>query len=435
MPFTLTMPKLSPTMESGVIHAWHKKEGDFVDAGEMLLAVSTDKATIEHEALDEGYLRKVLVQEGDEVEVGDPIAVFSESADEDLSNYEVAGSTKPTQDDELEQEKDKDESPAEEKPKAAAKTTTGMQQPSFVPEAPLEDYRFQSVREAVEGRVLASPLARKLAEEKGLDLTTVKGSGPGGRIMSRDLERAQPAADVAFGPESVPHVQPGSYEEESLSPMRKVISQRLQEAKTFIPHFYVRQQIDAQPLFETREQLRAHGIKLTYNDFVVRASALALRKHPNVNSAFNTENQSIAHYSTIDISIAVSIEGGLITPIVRHADYKNLGELSVEIKALARRAQAQKLEPHEYKGGSFTISNLGMFGIDEFSAIINPPQACILAVGGILDQPVVKESQVVPGKTMQLVLSSDHRVVDGVAAAQFLRTVKEYLETPAVLLV
>lgn len=434
MPFTLTMPKLSPTMEAGVIHAWHKQEGDFVEAGELLLEVSTDKATIEHEALDEGYLRKVLAKEGDEVQVGDAIAVFSESADEEIADYKVE-EPKEDKKEEVAEEESTSTSSAEKPSKPAARPAGSLQQPSFAPEPPVEGYRFQSVREASEGRVVASPLARKLAEEKGLQLTSVKGSGPGGRIMSRDLEQAQPAADVAFGPGQVPTEQPGSYEEEPLSPMRKVISQRLQEAKSFIPHFYVRQQIDAQALFDTREQLRSHGVKLTYNDFVVRACALALRKHPNVNSAFNTENQSIVRFSTIDISIAVSIDGGLITPIVRHADYKNLGELSVEVKSLAKRAQAQKLEPQEYKGGSFTVSNLGMFGIDEFSAIINPPQACILAVGGILDQPVVKDNQVVPGKTMQLVLSSDHRVVDGVAAAQFLRTVKELLEAPAVLLV
>ena len=224
------------------------------------------------------------------------------------------------------------------------------------------------------------------------------------------------------------------YEEESLTPIRKVIAQRLQEAKSFIPHFYVSQEIKAEALFEIREQLRNWEIKLTYNDFVVRACALALRKHPNVNSGFNTANNSLIRFKTIDIAIAVSIPIGLITPIVRHADYKNLGELSTEVRQLAKRAKDGKLDPQEYKGGSFTISNLGMYGITDFQAIINPPHAAILAVSGILDRPVIRNGNVVPGKVMNMTLSADHRVVDGVAAAQFLKTVQAYLENPAGLL-
>jgi len=288
----------------------------------------------------------------------------------------------------------------------------------------------------IEKRIKASPIAKKLAREKGLDLTSVKGTGPGGRIMKRDLERAQPLGVVGFGQRrEFPTLKPGTFEEESLSPMRKVISQRLQEAKTFIPHFYVQQTIDAQPLVRFRDQLRKMGIKLTYNDCVVKACALALRDHPVINSGFNMVNNSIIRFKTIDISIAVSIPEGLITPIIRHADYKKLGEIAVEIRTLAQKAKEGKLELHEFKGGSFTVSNLGMLGITDFQAIINPPQAAALAVSGINNVPVVKEGQVVPGKVMHITLSSDHRVIDGVAAAKFIKTVQNFLENPVSLLI
>jgi pyruvate dehydrogenase E2 component (dihydrolipoamide acetyltransferase) len=214
-----------------------------------------------------------------------------------------------------------------------------------------------------------------------------------------------------------------------------VIAQRLQEAKTFIPHFYVTQTINANPMVEMREQLRNAGIKLTYNDFVTRACALALREHPNVNSGFDSVNNAVIRFKTIDIAIAVSLPAGLITPIIRHTDFKNLGEISVEIRSLAKRAKDGKLDVQEYKGGSFTISNLGMYGVTEFVAIINPPQAAILAVGGILNVPVIRNGQVVPGKIMNVTLSADHRVIDGVAGAEFLKTLQNFLENPTSLLV
>ena len=216
--------------------------------------------------------------------------------------------------------------------------------------------------------------------------------------------------------------------------MRKVIAQRLQESKSFIPHFYVTQCIDAEPLVTMREQLIAHEMKFTINDFIVRASALALKQHPGINCGFNSANQSIIRFQTIDIAIAVSIEDGLITPIVRHADYKNLGELSMEIRSLSK-GKREKLNPEEYKGGSFTLSNLGMFGVSEFQAILNPPQGAILAVSGIQDVPVIRNHTVVPGKTLNLTLSVDHRVIDGAAAARFLQTLKKILENPAILLI
>jgi len=312
----------------------------------------------------------------------------------------------------------------------AAVTVSG---PSHVPEAPLQGYSFEGQREAQE-RVVASPLAKKLAKEKGLDLTTVKGSGPGGRVTSQDLERAQPEGIVTFGRNEVPREVPGSYEERALSPMRKVIAKRLQESKMFIPHFYLTQKVNAEGMIGLREQLKAHDLKITFNDLIIRAAALALRKHPKLNAGFNSLNNTLIQFKTVDIAVAVSIEDGLITPIVRHADYKNLGEISTEVKLLAQKAQAGKLKETEYKGGSFCISNLGMYGITEFVAVINPPQAAILAVGGIVDEPIVEKGQVVAGKVLTLTLSADHRVVDGADAAEFMKTVQHLLENPAGLL-
>jgi pyruvate dehydrogenase E2 component (dihydrolipoamide acetyltransferase) len=432
MPFTVTMPKLSPTMEEGSIAKWHKKVGEKVASGELLVEVATDKATIEYNALDAGYLRKILVEEGRSAKVNQPIAVFTEKADENIDSYTPEGipPSEPVP---------KESKPAEAKPSAqekpAAAPAATMQQPTFIPEPPLKTYEFEFPTAASSGRTRASPLARKLAKEKGIDLTTIKGSGPSGRVTSHDLDLGMPDQTVTFGAKSLPEIPPGTYEEVPLTPMRKVIAQRLSQAKTFIPHIYVRQEIDADPLFDAREQLKNGHLKVTYNDFAIRAVALALRDHPGVNSGFNSATQSIILFKTIDISVAVTIEAGLITPIVRHADFKNLGEISAEVKELASRAKAGKLQPEEYKGGSFSISNMGMFGVTDFCAIINPPQSCILAVGGIEETPRVKNGQVVVGKKMGLVLSADHRVVDGAEAAKFLKSVQKYLENPALLLV
>ena len=297
----------------------------------------------------------------------------------------------------------------------------------------MERYEFSS-KEA-KSRISASPLAKKMAKVKGLDLSTVKGSGPGGRVTSRDLDLAQPDQTVTFSRKEIPTIVPGTYEETALSPMRRVIAERLQQAKSFIPHIYVRQEINAAPLFEAREQLKRGGLKITFNDFCIRASALALREYPGMNSGFNSVNQSIILFKTVDISVAVTVEGGLITPIIRHADYKNLGEISVEVKELAARAKEGKLNPEEYKGGSFTISNMGMYGITDFCAIINPPQASILAIGSIEECARVENGVISAGKKMGLVLSADHRVVDGAEAAQFLKTIQKFLENPSLLLV
>jgi len=418
------MPKLSPTMEVGTITKWRVQEGSFVKSGEVVFEVATDKATVEHNALDAGYLRKILLPEGKEAIVNQPLAIFTESQNESIENYQPEGvmpSVAPPM---------KEEISTEQTATVAKKTATIGLQASFVPEPPLSNYRFI---EKADG-VTASPLARKLAKEKNIDLSTIKGTGPNQRITSRDLDLGQPSGIVTFGRQEIPTIAPGSYEEESLSPMRKVISQRLQESKTFIPHFYVVQEVDAGPMVQLRAQLKNYNLLVSFNDFVVRASALALRAHPVINSGFHSVNNTIIRFKTVDISIAVSVEGGLITPIVRHADYKNLGELSSEVKKLAKLAREGKLSREEYMGGSFSISNLGMFGITEFSAVINPPQAAILAVGGLNDAPTIKEGKVVPGKVMKLTLSADHRVIDGMESAKFMKELQKLLENPAALL-
>lgn len=436
MPFVLTMPKLSPTMEAGTLVKWHKKEGDHISSGDLLLEVATDKATVEHTALDEGWIKKILVQEGEEAFVNQALAILTEGKEESIEGYKVpqesAEISKKDEVASLSENLEKMEDDKKEKIKPKAGT---LQQPNFVPEPALENYQFMFPTDQLEKRIKASPLAKKMAKEKNVDLSTVKGTGPRGRILSRDLSKAQSMGVANFGHRENPTSIPGSYIELPLNPMRKVIGQRLQESKSFIPHFYVSLVINAEPLMNLREQLTHNQLKISVNDFVVRASALALRKHPTINSGFNSVNQSVIQFQTIDIAIAVSLDGGLITPIVRHADYKNLGEISVEIKLLAQKAREGKLEGSEYKGGSFTISNLGMFGVADFQAIINPPQAAILAVSGIQDVPVVRNGLVVAGKTMNLTLSVDHRVIDGVAAAQFLQTLKKLLENPAILLV
>lgn len=430
MPFTVTMPKLSPTMDEGTIVKWHQREGAFVESGAVLIEVATDKATVEYNALDEGYLRKILVKEGGMAKVNQAVAVFTVKKDESIEGYIPEGEA-PAK---TEKPSAKLTSEKKEEKREAAPASPGLAQPAFVPEAPLGKYEFPHGAE-YQGRSAASPLARRLAKEKGLDLSTTKGTGPDGRIMSRDLDLAQPDAIVAFGRKELPSIAPGTYEEIPLSPMRKMIGKRLQESKTFIPHFYVSQDVDATSLNTLREQLKTYQLKVTFNDFIVRACALALREHPNINSGYHSVHQSLIRFKTIDIAIAVTIDGGLITPIVRHADYKSVGQISVEVKELAKRAKEGKLDPTEYKGGSFTISNLGMFGISDFVAVINPPQAAILAVGGMEDKPVVVDGAVKPAKVMRITLSADHRVIDGSEAAKFIKDVQKLLENPAVLLI
>ncbi len=426
MPFTLTMPKLSPTMEEGTIAKWRKKEGDFVKVGEVVFEIATDKATVEHAVLDAGYLRKIIVKEGESAVVNQPVGIFTEKKDESIEGYKPEGAAPKAQAAPAAAKK------AEAAAPVAAAPAAGLAQPGFAPEPPLKNYEFPPA--AAPSHIPASPLAKKIAKEKGIDLSTVKGSGPGHRVVSSDLDMGQPDLPVTFSRKERPTVAPGTYEEEKMSPMRKVIAQRLQAAKTFIPHFYVTMEVRAEKLLDAREQLKSLGHKISINDFVVRACALALREHPEVNSGFNSADQTLIRFKTVDISVAVALPDGLITPIVRHADFKNLGEISAEIKVLAQKAKEGKLQKQEYVGGSFTVSNLGMYGVSDFVGIINPPQAALLAVGAIEDRAVIEDHIVVPGEVMRLTLSGDHRVIDGAIGAQFLQTVKKFLENPTSLL-
>ncbi len=423
MPFTLTMPKLSPTMDEGTIAKWRKKEGDLVKAGDVIFEVATDKATVEHAALDGGYLRKIIIKEGESAVVNQAVAIFTEKKDESIEGYKPEGA--------LAKAPPVAAAKKAETPSAAPIASGGLSQPAFVPEPPLKHYDFGK---AAEGHIAASPLAKKLAREKGIDLATIRGTGPGHRIVSEDLPLGQPDLPITFSRHERPEVAPGTFEEEKLSPMRKIISERLQASKTFIPHFYVTMEVRAEKLVDMREQLKNLGHKVSVNDFIIRACALALREHPAVNSGFNSAQQTLIRFKTIDISVAVALPEGLITPIIRHADYKNLGEISAEVKVLAQKAKEGKLQREDYAGGSFTVSNLGMYGVSDFVGIINPPQAALLAIGAVEDRAVVSDHHVIPGKVMRMTLSGDHRVIDGAVGAQFLITVKKYLENPTALI-
>jgi pyruvate dehydrogenase E2 component (dihydrolipoamide acetyltransferase) len=421
MPLIVTMPALSPTMERGTIQDWKVKEGDFVKEGDLLCLIQTDKATLEYEAVDPGFLRKIMVHKGTLVEVGMPIALFTETKEEPFSIPEAPKAP-------VQAEKPQEEIVATVKKES---TATVIGAPSFVPEPPPKHYRFSRLRQE---EIKASPLAKKIAAEKNLDLKTVKGSGPGGRVVEADLALAQKKSIVAFGDKGEPLHGAGTYEEIPLTPIRSIIGKRLQESKTFIPHYYLTEEILCDPLIAVREQFKNLDIKLTINDFVLRAVALALREHKEINTGYDAEKRAIIQFKTVDISLAVEIPDGLITPIIRHADYKNLLELSQEAKILAKKARENALELEEFKGGSFTISNLGMFGIKGFAAIINPPQSAILAVGGMKKVPVVQGDSIVIGHTMVVTLSADHRVIDGASAARFLVTFRKYMENPVALI-
>lgn len=429
MPFILTMPKLSPTMEQGVITKWRKEEGDPIAEGDVLLEVATDKATVEYHALDKGFLRKIIVKAGGEASVGQAIAIGTESLADDISSYKIESAPS------LSSAVEESACEATDAVVVSHPVKTGLVQEPFVAEAPLVDYVFPFPTGETKSKQSVSPYARKLAQEAHVDLSTVQGTGPGGRIVARDVPMGQKKEGlVSFDSRQVPQKVPGSFQIIPLSSMRRTIARRLQQAKTFIPHFYVSMTIDAEPLSCVHKQLKEGGVKISVNDLMIRAAALCLRQLPAVNRGFDTAAQSIIAFETIDISVAVSVPEGLITPIIRHADFKSVGQISVEMKSLAKKAQEGKLQRSEYVGGSFTISNLGMFGVDGFQGIINPPQAAILCVGGIQEVPVVKKGEVVPGKTLTLSLSADHRVIDGADAARFLQELRKILENPAWLL-
>ncbi len=413
------MPKGSDTMTEGKILKWLKKEGDAVASGDALVEIETDKVNMEVEAMGEGVLRKILADEGTSAAVGQLIAVIGKP-DEDLSA--VLPSATPTAVPKQAESKAASAEPAP--PTSLAEAAPANAAPGAPSSAPLAA--------ATDGRVLASPLARRLAQESGLDLNQLQGSGPGGRIVRRDVEAAASARPRRA---PIPIAAPAGpeFRDEPLSSMRRVIAQRLAQSLGPIPHFYLTIEVDmrrAKELRESANTLDPH-LKLSYNDIILKACAAALRQHPQVNASFLGE--AVRFHNRIHIGMAVAVEGGLITPVIRDADRKSLQQISAESKELIARARERKLKPEEYVGGTFSVSNLGMMGIQEFSAVINPPEAAILAVGAVDERPVVSGGRIEIGTRCRLTLSCDHRVVDGATGAQFLQTLRQILENPVYL--
>ncbi len=417
------MPKLSDTMEEGVIAKWNISEGDKVESGDVIAEVETDKATMEVEAFDPGTVLKILVDEGDAVPLGGIMAIVGEEG-EDISDLlkeaESANGSGSASDD-----KEDDKSEKKEKKSSDKKEFD----PILEDVDSKEDKKEKSGQADDDGRIKASPLARKMAEEKGIKLSDVDGSGPDGRIIKRDIESYEPSAAKEESVVQAPDFASEEDEEIKISQMRKAIARRLSESKFNNPHFYETIDIDMEKAIEARSALNEiSDVKISFNDIVVKASAMALRKHPEINSSWLGD--TIRKHGDVNVAVAVAIDEGLMTPVLNHTDKKTLQQISSETRELAGLARDRKLQPEQMEGSTFTISNLGMFGIEEFTAIINPPNACILAVGAIRDVPVVKDGQVVPGKRMKVTLSSDHRIVDGAKAAQFLNTLRTMMENP-----
>lgn len=422
------MPKMSDTMEEGVIAQWHKNVGDTVESGELVADIETDKATMEYESYNDGVLLYLGAKEGESVKVDGVLAIVGEAgADyELLLKAEAAGGSAAAPE---------APAPAEATPAAAASTPA----PAASPAAP-------SVSE--NGRLKASPLAKKLAADKGIDIRQVTGSGDGGRIVKKDVENFVPAAasapaatsepattEAAPAPIALPAiVGEESFEEVRVSQMRKTIAKRLAGSKFQAPHFYLTMEINMDKAIEARKSMNeVSPVKISFNDMVIKAAAAALRQHPAVNSSWLEDKIRINHH--IHIGVAVAVDEGLLVPVVRFADNKPLSHISAEVKDLGGKAKSKKLQPDEMTGNTFTISNLGMFGIEEFTAIINPPDACIMAVGGIKQTAIVKDGQLAIGNIMKVTLSCDHRAVDGAVGSAFLKTFKGLLEEPVRLLV
>ncbi|GAB4139159.1 MAG: pyruvate dehydrogenase complex dihydrolipoamide acetyltransferase [Sphingomonadales bacterium] len=421
MPIEIFMPALSPTMEQGNLAKWLIKPGDAIAPGDVIAEIETDKATMEVEAVDEGTVGKILVDEGTEdIPVGQVIALLLAEGEDESSLEGAAQSSAPPP------------PPPAASDSAPAKTEAAPAKADHKPEAKAVPAPSQNGK-----RVKASPLARRLAQESGIDLAGLQGSGPRGRIVKRDLEGAKPGKAAAAKPEAAPSLPiDAPYEEIKLPGMRKVIAKRMTEAKTTVPHFYLSVDIELDELLAARKALNAKleggDVKLSVNDFIIRASALALKRVPEANAQY--AGDTIYRYSRADISVAVAIPGGLITPVIRGACGKGLAEISTEMKALAAKARDGKLMPEDYQGGTFSISNLGMFGIKAFDAVINPPQGAILAVGAGEQRPVVKNGQLAVATVMTCTLSVDHRVLDGAIGANFLKELKGYLENPVTML-
>ncbi len=392
----VVMEALSPTMEEGRIITWHKKEGDEVTVGDIIAEVETDKAVMELQARGDGILRKIVAGEGATVEVGKLVAVIA-GADDDIGDV---GATAPA--------------PAAESTTEASQAVAAEPPPAAAPPAPAG------------GRIKASPLARRMAREQRVDLESVQGSGPGGRIVKRDLTGAAGTAPT-IAPVGV--VSPGGFEDVSLGQMRKTIAKRLAQSIGPVPHFFLTTEVDMERAAAARAELNALGDqRISFNDIAIKVVAMALMQHRACNAWWQDDH--IRYFNEVHMGMAVAVEDGLITPVIRNANLKTLRDIASESRALAERARERRLQPEEYTGATFSISNLGMFGIDEFTAIINPPEAGIIAVGALMEKPVALDGALVVRRRMRLTMSCDHRVIDGATGAQFLQTVTTMLENP-----
>jgi pyruvate dehydrogenase E2 component (dihydrolipoamide acetyltransferase) len=446
MPIAIEMPKLSDTMTEGTLVRWIKKVGDTVAVGDVLAEVETDKATMEMEAFDEGVLTEIYVKDGEKVQIGQKLALLSDQEDKSDS---TAAKPSPAKEPTREQAGKPKAAPAEEGA-AITQTRTANAETQPSKDQATADAPRDALESTADARIKASPLARKMATEMGVDLTRLQGSGPAGRIVRDDvLAAAQttsprqptqpPTAPQPPSPKPPPLIVAAEDKKIPLSGMRKTIAARLLESKTTIPHFYLQAEIDAEPMMSLRQLINpaaeAAGLgKLTVNDFILKATAIAATRVPLANATFNGD--SIIQFANVQLACAVAVDEGLITPVIREAQKKTISQLSAELKDLAARARSKKLKPEEYQGGTITVSNLGGYGVEQFFAIINPPQAVIVSVGTILNKPVINPAgQVVPGKRIILGVSCDHRVVDGAVGAQFLGELKKLLETPALMLI
>ena len=413
------MPKLSDTMTEGVVAAWHKKVGDEVESGELLAEIETDKATMDFESFQDGILLHIGVETGATAPVDSILCVLGEKgedikriladAEKDVVITDTASVPAPS----------------------AAPAPVAIAAPVAVsaPAAPVPVTHAAPAPLATNARVIASPLAKKLADKLGLSLDRIPGSGEGGRVVKRDVENFKMA-----GATGMPFMTQEKFTEVGVSQMRKTIARRLAESKFTAPHFYLSISIDMSNAMQARKAINDQGLyKVSFNDMVVKATAVALRKHPAVNSSWLEDR--IRYNEHVNIGVAVAVEDGLLVPVVRFADGKSFATIGEEVRDFAGRAKAKTLQPADWEGSTFTISNLGMFGIENFTAIINPPDACILAIGGISNVPVVKNDEVVPGHVMKVTLSCDHRVVDGATGASFLQEFKNLLENPVLMLV
>jgi pyruvate dehydrogenase E2 component (dihydrolipoamide acetyltransferase) len=428
----IQMPKLSDTMTEGTLVAWKKKKGDKVSAGEVLAEIETDKATMEWESPEDGTLAEIYIEEGGKVNVGDKIAFIGSEGEEAPVEAEEKKKEEEPKTPEKKEEKPK-EAKAEKKEEEKAATAKVEKKPLGETQKPAA-----KVEKGEETRVKASPVARRVAAELGVDVSTVKGTGSEGRVTETDVRGAAKSRSAAQKVPAPP-IKAGESARINLSGMRKIIAQRLVESLGPVPHFYLNIDIDAGPLMAAREELKSAGegaeaSKITVNDFVLKAAVQAAVKVPRVNASF--DGDAIVQYANVDLGIAVAIEDGLLTPVIRTAQDKSLREISEIAKDLAHRARNKRMKPEEFQGGTFTVSNLGGMGIDSFSAVINPPQAFILAIGRITRTPVIDDGdQIVVGHRMSITMSCDHRVIDGALGAAYLKELRHLLENPTLLLV